>query len=446
MITVSYAETRSQAGKAYIFVWRNAAGQQKSKAYKKKDYGYREAKAAAEAFANRQSGISATEGVARQTLADFGRNVLTDRTSDKRMKRVRQETQRGDLAVWERDICSDPIAALQLKKITRGVITEFLLRLGARDISDNTKGGISNRLRIVIQRGVNLDALTDDCISRPRWFSTRPIAAQEKPVITLAQATAARHYFSTCRDAVTRQLGRLRMEIAMVTGARPGEWLGMQLSDLVWTPDDPDFCAVWKLRSAIGNSLDGRPVVDEPKTKAGKRDLYLPVYLRPLLQDWIATQKAFRDNATPGHDYDPDAWYLLTNRVGRITIKQTAVTWWGNHRKDAGLPSFKLYDFRSSFSTHYAAANGITPVLRYLMGHTSIGQLTGQRNDVTGDVYTAEVQENIRPELKRFLDRLRPQAVPSSRPLGLTGGLALPAPANDALDAPVPLAAGQGPR
>lgn len=430
----------------FRFMWKDATGKlcqhavNRAKA-KRKGWSKEDVKAQALAKMQRASGLTATKPTLSMSLADYGRHVLTaNRISDQTGRQISEGTGVKDLECWNATVATSDMAKLPVQQITRFVLIEYLNTLRATEgWTANYKATISHKLRIVIRRGCELGAFTDDCYMRPKWLSTSSEkAVKDKLLLSATQVEAVRSYFDSLTNDVSRLLGRLRFEIAMITGARPGEWMALRVSDLEWLDNDPDFCAVWHLRHAMGTRMvDGKSVacLKDPKTKAGKRDLFLPAYLRPLLVQWIDMQTQIREVSTA--EFDRDQQFLLTNQWGRMTLKQAMPVWWGEHRDAAGLPGFTLYHFRSSFSANCRFANGgtVSIALRKLMGHAGTGDLTSDVYATTDDMAAERLAQ--RAELVRFFARMNP-AQPNPQPaaahpvpFGPAVGPAAPVPAND---------------
>jgi integrase len=441
----------------FRFTWRNAAGEDRQHAVRRlkarrKGWTKEIVRAQAIEKMQREQGLTASPTVLAMTLADYGRQVLTaDRVSDHVGKRVQASTGSKDLECWNSTVCNAKanglpnIAALPMKAITRPVLIEFLTALRGKDgWSDNYKGTISHKLRIVMRRAVDREAVPADCHGSRmagKWISTdseKSVRAQ--PLLTVEQVIAARAYFNSLRSDVARMIGLLRFEMALCTGARPGEWLGLRAADLTWLDHDPDFCAVWTVRHAMGTRKDedGKDVayIKPTKTKAGNRTLFIPAYLHPLLRAWMATQSAIRETTTVA--IDPDQQFLLTNQWGTLTTKQVMTGWWSKARYGArygaGLPTFTLYNFRSSFAANFRLANGgVTLALKQLMGHVAGGvtEMYASTDDKSAE------QLAQRAELVKLLHRINgtrpaPQPAPvAPASLGGVAGLVIPVPAND---------------
>lgn len=206
--------------------------------------------------------------------------------------------------------------------------------------------------------------------------------------------------------AVTLPDGGLRWVLALVTGLRQGEVLGITRAAV-----DPEAGAIfvdWQLQElrwrdrndkALGfripDDFEARQLVDSyhltrPKTAAGQRQLHLPAAVANALRGWLMVappnpwdllwcSRDLRDGRPRPRSADDDRaeWYALQDRA------------------DVHHPSGRhwyVHELRNTAATQMAEAGVDDTVVTALMGHTSI---------VTSRGYVTARQEAQRAALER---------------------------------------------
>jgi len=151
--------------------------------------------------------------------------------------------------------------------------------------------------------------------------------------------------------------------IAIATGMRRGEILGLRWSDM-----DSQF-TVARVSRTLQTSSEGI-IFEQPKTSRSRRNVMLPVFLVPYLVRQREAQNARRIAAG-------DAWI----ETGAILDNFDGEPWNGwcfgraftKFLKKAGLPHVRFHDLRHAHAT-LMLSRGVHPkIVSERLGHASIG-------------------------------------------------------------------------
>ncbi|MBI3927186.1 MAG: site-specific integrase [Armatimonadetes bacterium] len=196
--------------------------------------------------------------------------------------------------------------------------------------------------------------------------------------------------FLRTADRIT-ELGRL-FRVAVNTGLRPGEILGLQ-----WTDIDFPAARLHVQRVLVNERwrVEGAPILHTPKTRKSRRPVLLPPTALQALQQQRTEQLQARMAAGALYQNldlvfaDAHGGPLEERRVGRV-FKRVL--------KAAGLPShFALYSLRHTAATLLLLA-GVNPkVVSDLLGHASV--------TITLDVYS-HVLPSLQEETAAHMERL----------------------------------------
>jgi integrase len=144
--------------------------------------------------------------------------------------------------------------------------------------------------------------------------------------------------------------------LAMYAGLRRSEILGLRRRDF-----DLVHLTVKVARTVDHGEkgADGGPLVEDPKTAAGKREIHFPA----SIQDNVA------------HHLDrfvgpaPDAWVFTGERSAAPLRPHVFAKAFRRARLAAGRPTLTLHDLRHTADTLAAATGATLPELMYRMGH-----------------------------------------------------------------------------
>ena len=147
------------------------------------------------------------------------------------------------------------------------------------------------------------------------------------------------------------------LAVALTTGMRPSEYLGLKWQDIDWARQ-----TVSVVRSV--RRLDGRWCFCDTKRSRSRRPIRLKRWIVALLRD-LQTKAS-------GHDLCPEAHDLVFRTPSGQPINADYLAKHFRSILDlAGLPRIRLYDLRHSAAT-MALAAGVSPkVVSEQLGHAS---------------------------------------------------------------------------
>ena len=150
--------------------------------------------------------------------------------------------------------------------------------------------------------------------------------------------------------------------IAVATGMRRGEILGLRRSDL-----KSDLSAL-QVHRTLQPTRQGL-VFEQPKTARSRRTVLLPAFLRPYLERQLAAQAARRARAADWQEQG----LLIDRGDGRPLNPDTLSTGWARHLRRQKLPPIRFHDLRHAHAT-LMLVQGVHPkVVSERLGHASVG-------------------------------------------------------------------------
>jgi integrase len=181
----------------------------------------------------------------------------------------------------------------------------------------------------------------------------------------------------------------LPIAIALATGMRRGEILGLRWSDL-----DAGFSVAHVRRSL--QTIDPEPVFEDPKTRRSRRAVALPAFLLPYLSNQRQDQAGRRESlGASWQEHD----LVIDSGDGSPVNPVNLSSAWPKFLKRAGLPHVRFHDLRHAHAT-LMLLQGVHPkVVSERLGHASIG--------ITLDTYS-HVLPGMQAEAAQAFDALFP--------------------------------------
>src|SRR6266542_1877856 len=182
----------------------------------------------------------------------------------------------------------------------------------------------------------------------------------------------------------------LPVAVAISTGMRRGEILGLRWSDL---SGDRSVAHVRRSLQATGEGL----VFEEPKTRRSRRSVALPSFLHPYL-DRQREDQASRRSALGASWLDGDL--VIDAGDGSAVNPDSMSSAWRFLVARSGLPHVRFHDLRHGHAT-LLLCQGVHPkVVSERLGHATVG--------ITLDIYS-HVIPGMQAEAARAFDRLFPE-------------------------------------
>jgi integrase len=305
---------------------------------------------------------------------------------------IREVTRRGYLYLLER-FAFPRFGEIALQEITSTELSAFLLEL--RKVHS---ASLVNQLRAAMSR-VFSAALSHQLVSDNPIRRTKPMRRQEGDR-TLCQQPWS---LDECREAMKVAVGSemdLFVHLAILTGARLGEMMGLQWGDIDLTARTLIIRrSLVELRGSRGEvGVKSAPTFSPPKTAKSVRTLTFGQSLADALERHKIAQEALRSEAG-------ETW-VETDQV--FTTAKGSPVWVSNFSakfrrflKVSGLRTVNVHSIRHSF-----AVNGLTlgidlPSISKALGHASL--------QITLDVYAREKTDLQDRATKGLADGLNKQ-------------------------------------
>ncbi len=176
--------------------------------------------------------------------------------------------------------------------------------------------------------------------------------------------------------------------LAITTGARRGELLGLKWEDIDWAQN------ALSIRRTLSRGEKGGFEFGTPKTQKGKRKVELTASVIAILQ--VHRRKQLETRLARGTAYQ-DQGLVFANPIGQPLHPNTVRNQFLKLVAQAGVPAIRIHDIRHTHAT-LMLANGENPkVVSERLGHANIG--------ITLDRYS-HVTPTMQREAANRLDKL----------------------------------------
>jgi integrase len=227
-------------------------------------------------------------------------------------------------------------------------------------------------------------AVKTGLINRNLALSTEPPKVEHKVITTLAPDQLER-FFSAVKGVLYYALFYLMLH----TGLRRGEALALKWKHIDLGLSSLGVSAYLSVMQSL-NKVNGRDLVQEPKTANSKRRVALPSSLVLVLRQYREAQEALR--ASVGAQLT-DEDYVFCHLDGTPLDPSTVSHTFAKVLRRAGLPPMPLHGLRHTHATLLLQA-GIHPkVVQERLGHSSIRVTLDTYSHVMGGLQEAAAQK-----------------------------------------------------
>lgn len=257
------------------------------------------------------------------------------------------------------DIKPSALSRMVLSDIRRYHLNEFLSGL-----SEAGRGAVTvRRIAAVLQGSLRAAARSHRIDHNPATELELPTVQKHK--VDVWEPTQVGDFLDS---AAEHRLGVL-FELAMFTGMRRGELIGLR-----WTDIDLAKRVITVRNNRV--QADGRVIEQDTKTEAGDRFVDLDDRSAGALIGWQIQQAAERQ---AGQEAYAASGYVFTMEDGRPLKPQYATRLFDSLRVKAGLPKLTFHGQRHEHASLMIAAEVDIAVVSKRLGHSSIS--------ITSDIY-----------------------------------------------------------
>jgi integrase len=289
------------------------------------------------------------------------------------------------------------LGRLQIQKLTVRHLQMFY-----SDLSKTLKSGRVRYIHSILHNALE-HAVKEGLVARNVSQHVQ-LPRREKPelhVLTLEQA-------SQLIEAARKERFKVLLTLAVTTGMRQGELLGLKWQDIDWEKRQI------QVRRSIAR-MKGQSIIEiEPKTAGSRRKIALPSFVLDLLQEHRVRQQEIRQKAGDAWrnlDLVFCAWhggYIYPSFLGHVFRKILA---------EAGLPHVRFHDLRHSAVTILLEMGVPAHVVQEIAGHSNISTtlgiyghvLPGQQEkavnkweDTLGDAGSSQRRELLRQQWQGY--------------------------------------------
>lgn len=278
----------------------------------------------------------------------------------------------------------------RIDKITDTDILRFMQSLNSVNMRLDSKNE-KNLSSVTIMKHFKLLNLIFNKACVWKYLSKNPCDAVPRDLLVKAEST---HYpiwdSETLRKAMlimdklpcnlSNQKNKLMFYIALTTGARKGEFLG-----LTWERVDLE-CRELKITEAMKYVNGKQPFLGTPKTNASVRTLYFDDFVKQLfieykilLDKWLSENQIINSKNLVFISREPNA-----NKEAIPVNGDSFYLWLKRFCKKYGLPRIAVHSLRAMAATNALISGMPLNMVQAMLGHTNIS---------TTSIYLRDVQD-----------------------------------------------------
>jgi len=303
-------------------------------------------------MANTASALTAPNDAAPETMGDFLAAWLAHMRG-----RVRRVTWEGYEVLIRRHVMPSlgHIAFGELSPLQLQQLYAHLLA-GSEETPALSAGSVLN-LHLVLTQALSQAVRWQLLVANPAT-GAQPPRPRRAPRLVVDPELAQR-----LLDATAGSVYELPCALAVATGMRRGEVLGLRWSDV-----SEDFSHLQVLRSLQPTQLG--LVLEAPKTQRSRRSVLLPAFMHDYLRRQRDQQRSRREEL--GERWQ-DTGLVVDRGDGGPLNPDTLSTGWARFLRQRGLPRVRFHDLRHAHAT-LLLLQGVHPkIVSERLGHASVG-------------------------------------------------------------------------
>ncbi|WP_058302862.1 site-specific integrase [Gorillibacterium timonense] len=206
-----------------------------------------------------------------------------------------------------------------------------------------------------------------------RVIKTNPAGSVQKPKVTSKDILPYdEQEVRQLLTALQRELYHWRMMItlALTTGLRRGELLGLEWKHVDWKAGTIDVC------QSLVQALKGEIIVKEPKTKNSRRKVALPASVLEELREYYAYRVKERDTIGAGwngRDREGREWnFVFSHPDGTPFHQERPYLWFRHFIQKNGFRYIRFHDLRHTSATLLINQGVHAKIISERLGHGNI--------------------------------------------------------------------------
>ncbi|GIP60579.1 site-specific integrase [Paenibacillus woosongensis] len=204
-------------------------------------------------------------------------------------------------------------------------------------------------------------------------IKTNPVASVQKPKVTSKEIVPYdENEVAQLLQALEKEPFHWRMMItlALTTGMRRGELLGLEWKHIDWKAGHID------VTQTLVHALKGEIIVKEPKTKNSRRKVALPASVLEELREYYTHRVKERDklgDAWNGRDREGREWnFVFSHADGKPFHHERPYLWFRQFIIKNGLRYIRFHDLRHTSATLLINQGVHAKIISERLGHGNI--------------------------------------------------------------------------
>lgn len=247
---------------------------------------------------------------------------------------------------------------LKVADISHVYLSHFLNRLGGEKLASSTIQKHFNVLNSIFKLAVKNEILKQN-----------PMDKVDKPTVSYKEgdvydSVELKMLYQLLNEQDNKQMVLL-IKLALQTGMRKGEMLGLQWNDIDFKNNTIN------VRHSLSYTKDSQYVLKEPKTKRSVRKVAPPKKMMEELKQHKITKDSEReraDNLWQNGKYD----FVFATEGGKPFFPDAPNRWWTRFLKRTGFKVIRFHDLRHTAATYLINKGANIHSISKRLGHSNI--------------------------------------------------------------------------